>query len=247
MKHAWLVVISTILISGCAIKTPPFPVSQFPIAERAVYYQETLPYRVAVLPLVDRRPKHEQLGQKAPARFFLLWNSRSGDYYTGDQLFGSEVPAQLSKQTAEYLRSANTFAKVFEPASLPNTPSWQDSSGLTQLAKAEVIDFFIAGEIEHFFGSQKQKASMYAVPLYFISAFGWQNSKSLPWGKTVIRFKLLNAKGGDVIWSEELQGSVTLPKETDSMAQAAMESFLLVSKDLAVKLRQLPLDSQMQP
>jgi hypothetical protein len=216
-------------------------VSQFPIAERAAFYHETLPYCVAVLPLADQRPNLERSGQKARGVFLLLWNTRIGDYTTKDEHFGSQVSAQLSEQVATYLRTSNAFAKVLPPSSLPGAPNPNDRASLAQLARTQAVDFFVTGEIEHFFGSQHQSSSVIVVPLSFVSLSSWQDSKSLPWGRTAIRFKLLEARSGDVLWSELLQADRTLPTDTDSMAQAAMESFVVVADSLAQSLRQLQL------
>jgi hypothetical protein len=79
--------------------------------------------------------------------------------------------------------------------------------------------------------------------LYFISAFGWQDSKGLPWGQTTIRFHLYDGQNGDLVWQHRLEASETLPRGTDSMAEAAMESFTQVAGELATELRKLPLGS----
>ena len=84
---------------------------------------------------------------------------------------------------------------------------------------------------------------MFALPLYFISAFGWQNGKGLPWGKTAIRFTLSDGSTGDLVWAQVIEADATLPRATDSMAEAAMESFLNATGQLTTQLRQLPLES----
>ena len=244
MKKPLALALFLLAATGCAIKTPPMSVSQFPVGDRAPYYQQPHAYRVAVLPFEDRRPEVERQGQKPKGVFLLLVNSRVGDYYTGNKHFGANAPVQLAEQLAGYLRKANLFVGVDGPSSLSGLPRRKDANEFKQFAQSKKIDYFLTGEIHHFFGSQHQNAYFYAVPAFYVSLTGWRSSKSLPWGRTVIDFALVDANNGDVVWSEQLQADRTLPKDTDAMTSAAMESFLLVSSNLAAKLNQLSLSGQ---
>lgn len=219
--------------SGCAIKTPHLPISQFPTIQRAMYFSNPLPYRVIVLPLKDLRPEEERQGKKASAMFLLVWNKRTGDYYTGDRIFGQDVSGQLSDQLAAYLRAANVFSDTVPPsAGIQTTP--------------DEGDFLLSGELQHFYGSQHQNFSMYVLPLYFASAAGWQDAKGLPWGKTSVRFTLSDGLSGDMLWAQLIEADATMPREKDSMAEAAMESFINAAGQLSTQLRQLPLESLQQ-
>ena len=228
--------------TGCAIQTPHLKISQWPVTKRAMYYHEPLPYRLAVLPLLDERPTQERQGQKAPAMFLLLWNRRVGDYYTGDHVFGGEVVSQLTGQLVEYLRVANIFPHVEHvvPQHRADTLSPERVQQLTRTAAA---DYLLTGNVEHFFGSQHQHLSMFVLPLYFINTWGWQDSKTLPWGQTTMRFILYDGGTGDIAWRQRMEGQHTLPRETDAMSEAALESFALVAGKLATELRGLPLES----
>lgn len=220
-----------LVTSGCAIKTPHLPISQFPTHQKAMYFSKSLPYRVTVLPFKDFRPEEERRGKKASATFLLLWNKRTGDYYTGDRIFGQEVPQQLSEQFAQYLRASNLFAEVVSPSEAAHGDSPTNA------------DFLLGGELQHFYGSQHQNFSMYVVPLYFASVSGWQDAKGLPWGKTSIRFLLSDAPSGEVVWTQYIEADATMPREKDSMAEAAMVSFVDAAGQLTTQLRQLPLES----
>jgi len=229
--------------AGCAIKTAHLPILQWPIERRALYFSEPAPYRVVVLPVVDQRPDLERNGQKPGGMFLLLWNRRVGDYYTGDLVFGGDVATRLSQQLAAYLRAANVFTEVEYASASYDAITLQQPFLLQQLANNHQADYLLSGELQHFFGSQHQQFSMYVLPLYFINTYGWQNGKGLPWGQTTLRVSLIDGRSGDILWRHPVEASHTLPRETDSMAQAALESFTLLADRLATELRQLPFES----
>ncbi len=54
---------------------------------------------------------------------------------------------------------------------------------------------------------------------------------------------LYDGRTGDLVWRQRLEQNHTLPRDTDSMAQAALESFAKVAGQLAMALRQLPVES----
>jgi len=232
--------LAALSLSGCAIKTPHLAISQWPVTSRALYYNEPAPYRLGVLPLVDQRPVQERKGQRPQGVFLLLWNRRTGDYYTSDQIFGDQVAEQLSRQLAKYLQVANTFTHVTPVSSLPRGFS---PESLQDVAREHEVDYLLGGDVRHFFGSQHQHFSMWVLPLYFLTTSAWSDAKTLPWGQSAVQFYLFDGRTGDMMWRHQLEASKTLPRETDSMAEAAMESFVQVAGDLAIELRQLPLDS----
>ena len=236
MKHNTLTILPAFLLSaalsGCSISTPYTNLKTWPMAHQAMYYRDPAPLHLGVLPLLERRPANERNGQRPRGIFLLLWNRRVGDYYTGDYIFGGDVPTQLTAQLIEYLRAANVFASV-----VPLSASHDVA------APSPSMDYLLGGELQHFFGSQSQHTSIFLLPLYFINTFGWQNSKTLPWGKTSILFTLYDGHGGTV-WRREVEHSLTLPKETDAMSEAALESFVGAVGQLAVDLRELSLEAQ---
>lgn len=232
-----------LILTGCAIKTPYLNISQWPVTKRAMYYHQPLPHRIVLLPLLDQRPAEERHGKNASAMFLLLWNRRVGDYYTGDQVFGGDVPGQLSRQLAGYFQAANLFTgvtHVLAPSPFLELPN---HTMVQQLAATHGADYLLVGELEHFFGSQHQAMSMLVLPLYFVNTWGWQDSKTLPWGQTTIRFTLYDGGHGDILWRQRFQAQQTLPREDDPMSLAALESFATVAGQLATELRQLPYDS----
>lgn len=231
-------VVAAMGLSGCAIHTPPVNISRWPLSSRAMYYRDALPYRVLVASLADERPANERQGRRAPGMFLLVWNRRVGDYYTGDRLFGGEVGVQLAQQLAGYLQAANVFMEV---RYVPESPRNPDT--IRQVSRPHAADYVLTGELQHFFGSQHQHLSVYLLPRYFISAFGWRDSKGFPWGKTAIRVSLCDGKTGEVVWRRQFEASERLPRETDSMADAALESFAEVAEDLTAELRRIPPDS----
>ena len=212
-----------------------------------MYFREAAPYRVAVLPLLDRRPPLEHQGQRPSIMFLLVWNRRIGDYYTSDLAFGGQVGEQLAKQLAAYLKTANVFTQV-DYMSLPVQEGETVSpSSLQSLDQGQRPDYLLGGELHHFFGSQHQHFSMFLLPLYFINAWGWQDNKGLPWGQTVIRASLYDGRNGEIVWQNRIEASETLPQETNSMTEAAMKSFTAAAGQLATELRQLQLESLRTP
>ena len=232
-----------LMLSGCAIHTPYTNISQWPVARDASYYHEPAPYRIGVLPLTDQRPAEERTGKQPHGVFLILWNRRIGDYYTGDRLFGGNVAQQLSDRLTEYLHSSNVFAQTIPIATTPQGFDPSDSAAVSRLGLEQVVDYLLGGELQHFFGSQSQHTSIYLLPLYVASAFGWQDSKTLPWGRTSIAFTLYDGKSGDVVWRHRLEADRILPRERDLMSEAAMGSFVDLAGQLSAELRQLPLDS----
>jgi hypothetical protein len=186
-------------MAGCAIQTPHLAISRSPVAERAGYYRDPQPYRVLMLPLADKRPLQDRRGAKPPGMFLLLWNRRVGDYYTGDQVFGGNVAGELSTQLAAYLKSANVFAQVVTPSPVPADFDHANAAQVRQVARPHAADYILTGELNRFFGSQHQHLSVYVLPLYVVGAFGWQDSKSLPWGQTVMQMVLLDGQEGDLL------------------------------------------------
>ena len=226
-------------LTGCAIKTPYLNISQWPITKRAMYYRDPLPYRIGVLPLTDHRPAHEQQGKRPFGLFLLLWNRRVGDYYTGDHVFGGNVAERLTEQVSEYLISSNAFAEVIRTSPPQGGLELSDASRISALGREHVVDYLLSGELHHFFGSQSQHTSIFLLPLYFINTFGWQDSKTLPWGNTAIQFVLYDGKTGDITWRRLVEANKTLPRDTDPMSEAALESFADVAGQLATDLREL--------
>ena len=236
------VILLALTLPGCAIQTPHLKISQWPVTKRAMYYHEPLPYRVAVLPFLDERPRQEREGRKPSGMFLLVWNRRVGDYYTGDQVFGGEVAPQLTGQLVQYLRAANVFPHVEHVVPQHRADSLTPER-VQDLAQASVANYLLTGDVERFFGSQHQHLSIFVLPLYFINTWGWQDSKTLPWGQTTIRFTLYDGRNGDIVWRQRLEGQHTLPRETDAMSEAALESFAIVAGKLATELRGLPYES----
>lgn len=228
-------------LSGCAIKTPHLPISQWPITQHAMYYREPLPYRVAMLPMKDARPARERTGQRPRGMFLLVWNKRVGDYYTSDAMYGNEVTGQLNAKLGEYLKSANVFADTVWVYPAEREADAYQAAEIQQLARDQVVDFLLASDLHHFYGSQTQKVSNFILPLYFINMTGWQDYKSLPWGKTAIRFVLYDGKHGDILWRQTLEASRTLPTDSDPMTKAALDAFTDVAGKLAASLRELRL------
>lgn len=238
IRALWIATVGT----GCAIQTAHLPIQRWPVEDKAAYYAEASPCRILVLPLIDRRPAVERDGQRPRAVFLLVWNRRVGDYYTSDLVFGRDVGAQLAGRLAAYLRSAHAFRDVTLSSSLSKDFQVIDASTLQRVDKNDGVDYVLGGELQHFFGSQHQQFSMAVLPLYFVNAFSWQDGKGLPWGKTSATFSLWDARSGNLVWRHQLEATQTLPTEKDSMAQAALESFVLVTDQLAAELRQLPLE-----
>ncbi len=238
-----VVAVSVAGLAGCAIKTPQSAISHWPVEKRASYYAEPMPYRVAVVTLADHRPDNEHQGQQPRGLFLLLWNRRSGDYYTSDDAFAGNVPAQLSERLTAYLQSANAFTD----ATLVRVPSdgfdILDRSQVRTIGERQHVDYVLGGELKHFFGSQNQQFQMIMLPLYFANTFSWRNGKSLPWGKTTALLVLCDARSGEVVWRHELEASETLPTDKSMMTDAAMESFLSISNQLVAEVRQLPLNT----
>ena len=237
----------TVASTGCAIQTPHLAITQFPVERQAIYFRDPHPYHLLVLPLSDQRPAEERQGKQAPAMFLVLWNRRVGDYATGDHVFGEHVSRQLSEQVARYLHASNLFADVTALPAVSSGGQETSASALRRLGAEHGADFLLGGELQHFYGSQHQQFSMFVLPLYFINTFGWQNGKGLPWGKTTIRFTLSDGSTGDLAWAQVIEADATLPRETDSMAEAAMEAFLNTAGQLTTQLRQLPLESLHAP
>lgn len=227
-------------VAGCSIKTAHLNASQWPITQRAMYYSEPAPYRIGVLPLMDRRPAEERTGKRPRGLFLLLWNRRVGDYYTGDHIFGNDVAKRLTDQLTEYLRSSHAFAEVIQ-VHPPADFNPANAASVSRVGRERVVDYMLQGELQHFFGSQSQHTSIVLLPLYFINTYSWQDSKSLPWGKTEALFALYDGRSGDMVWRRLIAADQTLPRDTDSMAEAALESFADTTGTLTTNLRELPL------
>ncbi len=229
-----------LLLAGCSIKTPYVNVSQWPMEQRVMYYSSPSPLRIGVLPLMDHRPVHEQHGQRPRGMFLLLWNRRVGDYYTGDHIFGDQVANRLTDRLVGGLKAANAFAEIV-PVAAPSDFDPTNAQQVSRLGQQAVVDYLVYGELEHFFGSQSQHTSTVLLPLYFINSFSWQDSKSLPWGKTAMACRLYDGRSGDMVWRRLIESDRTLPRNTDAMSEAAMYSFVDATGQLAKELRELSL------
>ncbi|HEX9742383.1 MAG TPA: hypothetical protein VGA17_06295 [Nitrospiraceae bacterium] len=228
-------------MAGCAVKTPHKPLAQWPVDHRGVFYANPAPLRIAIAPFTDQRPREEIKGLKPTGMFFLLWNRRKGEYYTGDHIFGADIPTGIAHWLTRYLDEANIAAHVVQ-APTPATPiDFSNAEQVRRYAAAHVADFVLTGDIEHFHGSQYQNTSFYLLPLWFINTFGWQDELGLPWGRTAIRFSLYDGRSGDAVWKRTLDASETMPAKSSTMAEAALESLSTVGGNLAIAIRQLNL------
>jgi len=240
IRAAYMIGVCSLVLAGCAIKTPYLPARQWSVSKRAAYYADPAPFRIGLLPLEDERPAQEQRGKQPGGMFLLLWNRRTGDYYTGDHVFGGNVAPDLTQQLIAHLKATNAFAEVL-PLEPPPTFNPGIPEHMSRLGRDQVVDYLLRGEIQHFFGSQSQNSYVFLVPLYFVNTFGWQNYKSLPWGNTAIQFTLSDGQNGDMVWRRFIEADWTMPKETDAMSTAALESFVKATNQLALDLRGLPL------
>lgn len=236
----------SLALAGCAIKTPYLQASQWPVSKRAAYYTNPAPFRIGVLPLEDERPAEEQRGKRPRGMFLLFWNRRTGNYYTGDHVFGGNISPDLTQQLVAHLKATNAFAEVL-PLEPPPTFNPGIPEHISRLGRDQVVDYVLRGEIQHFYGSQSQNTYFFLLPLYFVSTLGWQSYKSLPWGKTAIQFTLSDGQNGDIVWRRFVEADWTMPKDTDAMSTAALESFVKAANQLAMDLRGLPLQQLQQP
>jgi len=228
------------LLAGCSIKTPYVNVSQWPVEQRVAYYNSPSSLRIGVLPLVDHRPIQEQDGQRPRGLFLLVWNRRVGDYYTGNHIFGGQVASRLTDRLVSGLKAANAVAEIV-PIVAPSDFNPNNAQQVSRLGQQEAVDYLVYGELEHFFGSQSQHTSIVLLPLYFINSLSWQDSKSLPWGKTAMACRLYDGQSGDMVWRRLIESNRTLPRDTDAMSEAAMQSFADATGQLAKELRELSL------
>jgi hypothetical protein len=240
-RLAGLPVLAALGLSSCAIATPHTNISRWPVAAKAMYYRDPAPYRLGVLLLADRRPAVERNGQRPTGIFLVLWNRRVGDYYTNDQVFGGQVAHRLTEQLMEYLAASHAFAEAIFIVP-PQELRLDDPLSVSRAGREQVVDILLHGELRHFFGSQYQHVSIYMLPLYFVGMFGWQNAKALPWGRTSIAFTLYDGRTGELLWRRLLEADHTLPRDTDAMTEAALESFVEVTGRLAADLRQVSLE-----
>src|SRR3989338_1764771 len=188
-QRSSLFALLSLLLTGCSIKTPDVNGSQWPVEQRVMYYNSPAPLRIGVLPLVDHRPIQEQDGQRPRGMFLLLWNRRVGDYYTGNHIFGGQVASRLTDRLVSGLKAANAFTEIV-PVAAPSDFNPNHAQQVSRLGQQEVVDYLVYGELEPFFGSQSQHTSIVLLPLYFINSLSWQDSKSLPWGKTAMTCRL---------------------------------------------------------
>lgn len=173
MREFRLLLTSSVLscfLVGCAIPMTHWNIAQWPITNRASYFSEPAPFRVAVLPLEDQRPLEERSGHRPVGLFLLLWNRRAGDYVTSDRAFGGNVNTQLTDQLRAYLRSSNVFVELV-PAQTPplQHPDQLGALSVVAIGRSEVADYVLGGVIEHFYGSQHQEASAFFLPLTLLA------------------------------------------------------------------------------
>ena len=240
VRAIYVISACSLALTGCAVKTPYLQARQWPVSKRVSYYADPAPFRIGVLPLEDERPVQEQRGKRPGGMFLLLWNRRTGDYYTGDHIFGGTVAPDLTQQLIAHLQATNAFAEVLLLEPPPNfNPGIPEH--ISRFGRDQVVDYLLRGEIQHFFGSQSQNTYVFLLPLYFVNTFGWQDYKSLPWGKTAIQFTLSDGRNGDMVWRRFIEADWTMPKDTDAMSTAALESFVKAANQLAIDLRGLPL------
>lgn len=135
------------LVAGCSINTPYVNVSQWPVEQHVMYYNNPLPLRIGVLPLVDHRPVQEQDGQHPRGTFLLLWNRRVGDYYTGNHIFGGQVASRLTNRLVVGLKAANIYAQIV-PVAAPPDFNPNNAEQVSRLGKQEVVDYLVYGELE---------------------------------------------------------------------------------------------------
>ena len=137
------------------------------------------------------------------------------------------------------MEASHAFADVMLVSGLPAGFNPDHADSVSQVGRDLVVDYLLRGDIAHFFGSQSQHTSTYLLPLYFVNTVGWQDSKSLPWGRSAIMFTVYDGQNGDILWRRMVESDRRMPRETDPMSQAALEAFSATMGDLIATLRHL--------
>ena len=108
-----------LFLAACAEKIPPAILGPgVPLPE--AHSTPTL----GVLPVADRRPEIQHRGKKPLLLVLLVWNSRTGDYVTGERAFQGSVVEQVTALVSGTM-SGGRFgeSRVIDASTAPEVPS----------------------------------------------------------------------------------------------------------------------------
>lgn len=207
---------SSILVglgTGCAVDIPTLDLARPESMERIN------PARTGVVPLVDRRAEIQREGEAPRLIPLLLWNQRKGEYVTADRHFEGDVSLALSRQVAAALDRGR-----FGPATLLEDAAGASRAGALARCRADDLPYVALGSIGDFYGTLRQNAYLFLLPIPFVSLIGFGNAKTDPLGVVTLDLEILDCQTGRPVFRRRLARRMRHPEE--SLSEAARLTLL---------------------
>jgi hypothetical protein len=195
-------------LAACAEKIPPAPLGP----GVAIPETRSAP-TLGVLPLADGRPAIQHSGKKPSLLVFLVWNSRTGDYVTGENAFQGSVTEQVTALVSGAM-SGGRFGEarrmdVAAPAELAGESGGDqvpgDQSGADRACRASGLRFVATGELKDLYGTLHEKSYLWILPTPWAGAAGWNRKRSDPLGVARLVLRVRDCASGALVFDRDLR------------------------------------------
>jgi hypothetical protein len=180
------------------------------------------PPTLGVLPLQDLRPPEQIKGKKPRPVILGVWNSRIGDYVTGEKAFQGGVAETVTQLVASAM-SGGRFGRAKMVSGAPPP----DPAGFAALCAEHRLRYVAIGEIRDLYGTLHQRTFI----AFVWYAAAWEHDKSDPLGVARVILRVFDCAGGAVVFERDIRSENRYPKQTLS------EAANLALADLLQRLR----------
>ena len=207
MRPAAAMSLLALCLTACAEKIPPAPLGPgLPIPET-----RSAP-TLGILPVADRRPPVERQGKKPSLIVLLVWNSRTGDYMTGESAFQGSVTEQVTT-----LLSGAMSGGRFGEARKIDAARPDDAAAPSVACGASGLRFVATGELHDLYGTRHEKSYLWILPTPWAGAAGWDRKRTDPLGVARLIVRVRDCASGALVFKRDIRSEnryvhATLPE-----------------------------------
>jgi len=219
---------------ACAEKIPPAP-----LGPGVVISETRSAPTLGVLPVADGRPAIQHTGKKPSLLVFLVWNSRTGDYVTGESAFQGSVTEQVTALVSGAMSGGRFGAArriaVATPAEIAgksrDNQVRDDPASADRACRASGLRFVATGELKDLYGTLHEKSYLWILPTPWAGAAGWNRKRSDPLGVARMILRVRECASGALVFDRDFRS------ENRYVHATLSEAASLALTDLLQKLR----------
>ncbi len=208
-------------LAGCVVPNPPLALHRPEVA--------AAPPELALIRLEDARPAVQRVGQVPSLLPLVVWNSRIGDYVTGDDAFADDVGAAVSRALAEALSDQLGPARMFAAGTEPDAAC--TAAGARYVAH---------GTIHHMYATRRQHSFVF-VPVF---AAMWSFDPGEPVGIVSLDLEVSECETGETLLAERFREHKRLRPER-TLSEAARSALRGLARE--VRRTSLRLRGRLEP